>query len=53
VSALDVFAWLLEHPTLTLTVCAVLVVDALVVLLVRGRTRADRMGLGERGAVQR
>jgi hypothetical protein len=46
-------AWLLEHPALTLTVCALLVVDALVVLLVRGRTRADRMGLGERGAVQR
>jgi hypothetical protein len=46
-------AWLLEHPTLTLTVCALLIVQALTVLLVRGRTRADRMGLGERGAVQR
>jgi hypothetical protein len=28
--------WLLEHPTLTLTVCALLVVQALTVLLVRG-----------------
>jgi hypothetical protein len=37
-------AWLLEHPTLTLTVCAVLVADALVVLLVRGRTQGVRHG---------
>jgi hypothetical protein len=37
-------AWLLEHPAITLTVCALLVVQALTVLLVRGRAGKVRHG---------
>ncbi len=45
--------YLAAHPRLTLAVAAVLIAQALAVLLVRGGAIADRVELGERRGVRR